>query len=52
MSVTLYRSELLELLRLMKLFPETVVMAVADPYLRVESWSLETGSIVAAETSA
>lgn len=46
--VTLATDRLCELLRLVRLLPETVVVTVADPYLRVESWSLEAESVVAA----
>ena len=50
--VTLHTDRLYELLRLVRLLPETIVVAVADPYLRVDSWSLEADSVTPSEPSA
>jgi hypothetical protein len=47
--VTLRTDRLYEVLRLKRLLPETVVVAVADPYLRVHDWSLETETVTASE---
>ena len=50
--VTLHTDRLYELLRLVRLLPETVVVAVADPYLRVDDWSLEVETVTPSDPSA
>ena len=50
--VTLHTDRLYELLRLVRLLPETLLVAVADPYLRVEGWSLEAEAVTIPEPTA
>ena len=50
--VTLDRDRFLELRRLLKLLPETVVLAAAEPYLRVDAWSLEAETVPPSDAAA
>ena len=50
--VTLRTDRLYEVLRLKRLLPETVAVAVADPYLRVHDWSLEVETVTPSDPSA